>query len=167
MKNNIIEKRVKSLELDSRNRLKHILIFCSLMCVILLGFFVTKILIENVKERERWSKEYISDTEFLRTVDCAPIIDKHGVGIDYEVSFDIKTNIPGEVIVYFLDGVNTKYQYEVSIESTTEYVRHTIKMVPQISNPNMQNAYLAFYGYYGSGVKPSVRNLSFRVEEDE
>ena len=151
----------------SKRIVVQVLICMGLLCVIWGGYFVVEKGIKNAKERELWSKEYTSDTEFLSTVDCAPIIDKHGVGIDYEVSFEIKTNIPGEVIVYFLDGVDTKYQYEVPIQATTEYVRHTVKMVPQISNPNIQNAYLAFYGYYGSGVKPSVRNLSFKVEEDD
>lgn len=138
---------------NNANRRK-VFIFCFLMLVIFLMYFVLQTnIIKN--------KIYSSENEFLKTIDCAKIIDEHGVDNTYRLSFELRTEIPGEILVYFQNGTTSKYYFEEYISTTTEFQKYTIDLMPVIRNVDVEESYLAFYGGYGSGVIPYVKGEIF------
>ena len=101
--------------------------------------------------------------EFLRYLDTAPIFDEFGVGI-YTISFDLQVTTPGSIQVYMQNGSHAKYTFYKVVQGTTEWKRHSIivdifAVDPTNSFYDPTYSYLAFYGTYGTGVSPSVRNV--------
>ncbi len=128
-------------------------ILYSILIIFTIAFFV--IINKNIKG------VYIGDNEFLRTVDYAPMFDANPTGTRYKVSFDIRTEVPGKVIIYSQNGTTSRYKWEPvpEIETTTDFVHHEIVIEPILINEDVKEAYLAFYGTYGSGAIPIVKNL--------
>lgn len=110
--------------------------------------------------------EKTGGNEFMQYVDLAPYIDKYGLK-EYQLSFDIKsvnTANSNRVSVYFQNGSNTRYGgLSQPVTVTTDYVRHTLKFTANMSNPSVAQAMLAFYGSYGTGNRPIVKNVQFQL----
>lgn len=101
--------------------------------------------------------------EFLRYLDTAPIFDTFGTGV-YTISFDLQVTTPGAVMVYMQNGSEAKYTFYKAVQGTTAWKRHSIVVdivAVEPANPyyDPTYSYLAFYGTYGTGVSPSVRNV--------
>jgi len=143
--------------------LKQVRIFALLMISIFICFFIVSAILEGYKERKIYSNIYDSDNEFVRTIDCAPIIDKQGVLKEYEISFEIKAEKEGPVFVLFENGNGSKYSFLEMVYATTNYEKHVLKISPILANDDYIESYLAFYGEYGTGVNPTVRYLEFKV----
>ncbi|MGQ7322701.1 phage tail spike protein [Streptococcus suis] len=99
-----------------------------------------------------------SHTEFLRTpYDLAPVFDKYGL-IEYTLSFDLRASQTGQVAVYQQNGSGSKYSgLWKSLTVTTEWQRFHVTFTPTEGTMSLANSYLAFYGTYGTGVKPIIR----------
>jgi len=108
------------------------------------------------------STEKTGVNEFLQYADLAPIFVQYGL-VPYTVSFDIKSaNITNKntALAYMQNGSGTEYNYvNVNVPVTTSYVRQTLTATPSISNSTLTQAYLAFYGTYGTGNILSVKNV--------
>ncbi|NQH17261.1 hypothetical protein HO670_04315 [Streptococcus suis] len=99
-----------------------------------------------------------SHAEFLRTpYDLAPVFDKYGL-IEYTLSFDLRASQAGQVVVYQQNGSGSKYSgLWKSLTVTTEWQRFHVTFTPTEGTVSLANSYLAFYGTYGTGVKPIIR----------
>ena len=139
------------------------LFFVSFISIILIGIFV----VVNIwldKRNEDVYGDYQSENEFLRTIDCASLFDANPTGTRYKVSFDIKTKAPGKMIIYQQNGSDFRYSWDPypTIETTTEYTHYEIEIKPILVNSDVSEAFLSFYGTYGSGVIPTIKNI--RIE---
>nr|WP_238141026.1 gp58-like family protein [Streptococcus suis] len=99
-----------------------------------------------------------SHAEFLRTpYDLAPVFDKYGL-VEYTLSFDLKAPKTGQIVVYQQNGSGSKYSgLWKSLTVTTEWQRFHVTFTPTEGTMSLANSYLAFYGTYGTGVKPIIR----------
>ncbi|WP_314742710.1 gp58-like family protein [Streptococcus suis] len=99
-----------------------------------------------------------SHAEFLRTpYDLAPVFDKYGL-IEYTLSFDLRASQAGQVVVYQQNGSGSKYSgLWKSLTVTTEWQRFHVTFTPTEGTMSLANSYLAFYGTYGTEVKPIIR----------
>ncbi|MFW3361492.1 phage tail spike protein [Aerococcus viridans] len=110
--------------------------------------------------------EIIGRSEFVNSVnwDMAPIINELGTDIYYTVSFDIKSKVAGSINVYAQNGTTTRYGIgNKSINVSTEYQRFSHTFKPTQGNSAEPRALLAFYGNYGSGKIPTIKNVKFEV----
>ena len=128
----------------------------------------------NLIPAELSNKEWTSNGEFTRTVDLAGIIDERGLDQRYTLTFDIKTEDNtnrDNIIVYIQNGLNNRYElkvddsnswYCVIYDVNTEWKTYTIENVYFDKDTHFDsevNAYLAFYGIYGTGNISSVKNI--------
>ncbi|MCL4935428.1 gp58-like family protein [Streptococcus suis] len=99
-----------------------------------------------------------SHAEFLRTpYDLASVFDKYGL-IEYTLSFDLRASQAGQVAVYQQNGSGSKYSgLWKNLTVTTEWQRFHVTFTPTEGTVSLANSYLAFYGTYGTGVKPIIR----------
>ncbi|HEM5090709.1 TPA: phage tail protein [Streptococcus suis] len=99
-----------------------------------------------------------SHAEFLRTpYDLAPVFDKYGL-IEYTLSFDLRASQTGQVAVYQQNGSGSKYSgLWKNLTVTTEWQRFHVTFTPTEGTVSLANSCLAFYGTYGTGVKPIIR----------
>ncbi len=111
--------------------------------------------------------------EFLRHVDLAPIFeDEYGGLLDatYTLSFDLKSKDIGrndKMYVYMQSNDGTKYSFIARhVKVSEEYQNYIITgLRPSIHQGNQDRvnpyttSHLAFYGEYGTGNVPVVRNL--------
>ncbi|HFI0959812.1 TPA: gp58-like family protein [Streptococcus suis] len=99
-----------------------------------------------------------SHAEFLRTpYDLAEVFDKYGL-IEYTLSFDLRASQAGQVVVCQQNGSGSKYSgLWKSLTVTTEWQRFHVTFTPTEGTMSLANSYLAFYGTYGTGVKPIIR----------
>lgn len=128
--------------------------------IIILGIFI--FLNDMINERRREEEgDYPTKDEFVRTVDCAELFNTNSPGTRYIISFDLKTKVPGKVIVYPQNGDSYRYYWDPYpvIDATNEYVRYEIEIEPYLANEDVAEAYLSFYGTYGSGVIPVIKDL--------
>ncbi|MGI6612080.1 MAG: fibronectin type III domain-containing protein [Candidatus Nanosyncoccaceae bacterium] len=109
--------------------------------------------------------------EFLQYADIAPIIDLYGVDNQYTISFDIRsadTTTQNTINIYNQNGTDSKYSIGVTpIPVTTTYTRHSVVVKPTVQNGSLSQAMLAFYGGYGTGNIPSVKNVSITLTNDK
>lgn len=106
-----------------------------------------------------------TNREFLKYADLAPIFDQYGL-VEYTISFDIKSdNISTQstMQVYQQNGSGSKYSFSKSVPVTTEFTRQSITVTPTLSNATMTESWLAFYGTYGTGNAPTVKNVKVEI----
>lgn len=91
-------------------------------------------------------------------------------------SFDLRVDIPGDVVVYTLGKNLINFSYGSSknrISATTEWQHFstTIPINAQTVNlnggGNANQCALSWYGTYGTGVKPYIRNLQVEISDIE
>lgn len=102
--------------------------------------------------------------EFMVYSDLAPMIDKYGL-VSYKLTFDIKSaNISSQntMQVYMQNGNGARYDASASVPVTTSYTAQSVTFNPSVSNLSFSQSMLAFYGTYGTGNYPSVRNVRFQ-----
>lgn len=107
------------------------------------------------------SREFLNDSRW----DLAPIFEKYGIGIEYTISFDLKSAVSGPIQVYSQNGSGTKYNIgTTTVQATTEYKRYSVKVTPQLqTGTTMTQALLAFYGVYDSGRIPTIKNVKVEL----
>jgi phage minor structural protein len=113
-------------------------------------------------ETEKTREPGGTQVEFLQYADIAPIIKEHGF-IEYTISFDIKSadvSQSNSIAIYCQNGNGTLHSIGYNyITVTTDYERHHITVTPVIQNEEETQSYLAFYGTYGTGNIPFVKNV--------
>lgn len=109
--------------------------------------------------------ESTGNKEFTQYTDLAPYFDEYGINKEYLLTFTIKAPVPGNVRVYAQNGSTTRYGISYTdIATTTQFATHTITIKPVKSNMSTPQAMLAFYGGYGSGVVPTVKDVSLTLK---
>lgn len=112
------------------------------------------------------SKIGFSDNEIMAYDDIASVLNLYGEN-DYVISFDIRSDIPGEVTVN--DGYVSTSRYScdpIKIYSDTEYTRVSIYISPFLNDENALDYWLTFSGIIGNGVKPMVKNVEIWLESE-
>jgi len=106
-----------------------------------------------------------ANSEFLTYADLAPIFDANGLTV-YTISFDIKSKSiasQSTMQVYMQNGSGSKYAFSVTVPVTTTYKRQSITVVPTLLDAAQTQSMLAFYGTYGTGNAPSVKNVKVEL----
>ena len=105
------------------------------------------------------TNEVIASNEFAAYADLSPIFDTYGEGY-YSISADIKSAVAGGITVYTASGAveyNIGY-YNAACE--TYYKRFYFdNILVTRTDPGASVSNLSFYGGYGSGLKPSIKNV--------
>ncbi len=113
------------------------------------------------------TNEVIGTTsEFVQYADIAPIFNTYGTGVTYSLSLDLKSKVAGSMNVYMQNGSSTKYSFvSQAVNVSTEYQRFYFNSLSaRISNSADTAATLAFYGTYGSGRIPSIKNVQIEIK---
>lgn len=106
------------------------------------------------------TREFVNDSRW----DLAPIFDKYGVGIEYTISFDLKSAVAGPIQVYSQNGSGAKYSIgATTVQATTDYKRYSITVTPKPQSGTMTQALLGFYGVYDSGRIPTIKNVKVEL----
>lgn len=147
--------------MNERKQLKRVLLCICLMAVELLIYFgisryITIVKAEQAAEEARYFK---ADREFLRTIDCANLFDAYP-GYSFELKFEICAEKAGKIVVYQQNGADRRYAFGEVIDVTNEYKEFCLVVEPELVDETVKSSYLAFYGEYGSGVIPTVRDIS-------
>lgn len=118
---------------------------------------------------------YENQDEFLRHEDLAPIFEEYGPDQTYTLSFEMKskdTSKQDQMRVYMQTSSGTKYDFIGEVVDVSEdYQTYTFENLrPTLNKRNLQSdnpydtAHLAFYGGYGTGNIPVVRNVELTKE---
>jgi prepilin-type N-terminal cleavage/methylation domain-containing protein len=110
------------------------------------------------------SAEKTGANEYLRYYNIVSVIDNWGLR-PYKISFDIKsvdTSKQNYMQVYGQNGNGAKYIFAANVPVTSSFMRQTVTVTPARGSATEVDSYLSFYGTYGSGNVPTVKNL--RVE---
>lgn len=111
--------------------------------------------------------------EFIYYTDIAPTINKYGVSSNYTLSFDLKskdTSKTNYMHVYCQNGSSSKYQIVriddnqpayngIDFNVSEEWERYSFKIKIRQGTVSDTYAILAFYGNYGTGNIPVVKNV--------
>ena len=110
--------------------------------------------------------EITRPNEFVQYMNLAPIRDKYG-SVDYKLSFDIKSNnvnTQNRVSVYSQNGSATRYSFTpISVSVSLDYKHHELVFKAPSPNSSQSEAWLAFYGTYGSGNIPTIKNVRLEL----
>jgi len=115
--------------------------------------------------------QILTTNEFGQYYNLASIFDTNGLVL-YSLSFDMKVNKNGNVLVYMQNGSYTKYSFvNQTVSATTEYQRFKFEnLTPsgpladwQANTPTDNRAVLATYTVYGSGVIPTLTNFQLEL----
>src|SRR5699024_9538490 len=109
-----------------------------------------------------------NDREFLKTIDLKPVFDKYPEGTKYSISFDIKTidnTNSNSIIVYSQNGSGSYYDINRNIMSVEkDYERKKLEnILPVKWMENEKQAFLSFYGSYGTNNYPIVKNIKVEI----
>lgn len=106
------------------------------------------------------TREFVNDSRW----DLAPIFEKYGIGIEYTISFDLKSAVSGPIQVYSQNGSGAKYSIgATTVQATTDYKRYSITVTPKLQSGTMTQALLGFYGVYDSGRIPTIKNVKVEL----
>lgn len=110
--------------------------------------------------------EAVGPNEFLRFADIAPLIDRYGL-VRYRLGFDIKStnaSTDNSTQVYMQNGSTTKYGGPYTNVTVSEtYQHYEMTFTATLSNASDTQAWLAFYGTYGTGNRPVVNNVTLSL----
>lgn len=113
------------------------------------------------------STERTGANEFLRYANVASVINQWGL-IPYTISFDIKsanTANKNTIVLYMQNGSGARYSIgQPAVPVTTSYTSHKYTITPTLANASLVDSYIAFYGTYSTGNKPTVKNLKITIE---
>jgi hypothetical protein len=106
--------------------------------------------------------ERTSASEFVQIRDMAPIVDKYGIR-QYTISYEIKTPVEGNFLIYNQNGSSQRYSFSAHVYALNYYQRYSTTVTPTLSSPAVVNSILAFYGTYGTGRIPTVKNVKIEL----
>lgn len=127
----------------------------------------SNVLYHSTQEKYRLLSE--NQYEFMQYADLAPYIDENGTEDYYFLSFDIKSadvSNYNKILCYFQNGSNSRYKFngdDLRVLVTTNYEHKAYNKKINLVSPSVQNSQLAFYGVYGTGNSPIVKNVTFDI----
>jgi hypothetical protein len=117
------------------------------------------------------TREVVSiSNEFVKYVDLAPIFDKYGTEVKYSLSLDLKSadiSNKDSIRVYMQSGSGTKYGFiNKSVTVSEKYQRFYFDdLQPNLNeSSSYTTAHLAFYGTYGTGNYPAIKNVQLEIK---
>lgn len=130
-------------------------VFLIVGCIVLF-VFINYWINANRKEKQN---TFFSGTEYVKTIDCAPIFDANPMAT-YAIDFEIKAEKPGDISVYQMDNGLRKYGFTEHILVTEEFQTFHLEVKPVLVDADVSTSFLSFYGEYGSGVIPTIKYIS-------
>lgn len=126
---------------------------------------------ENLIDAEDVGKSYAAKSrEYISTVDLEPIFQKYGLDQTYSVSMELKstdTSTADGIRVYMQNGSGTKHGLvNQSVQVTEEWQRYTFDNLTPFKAATYDKeskSTLSFYGTYGTGNFPMVRNIKVEL----
>lgn len=107
-----------------------------------------------------------SANEYMQYLDLAPIFNNYGLH-EYTISFDVKSSDISNnntMLVYMQNGSDQRYGGLSSYEPvTTSYRRASVIFTPTLVDESIEKSMLAFYGTYGTGNIPTVKNVKVEL----
>lgn len=118
-------------------------------------------------ENQEWTGAHMEQKEYCHVGNAKPIFEKHGLQ-RYVVEFDGRSEVAGRISFYSLSGGNYGYTIPYAPHQfTTDWQHYKIGFIPTILNNSTEgNCTLSFFGDYGSGRVPHVRNFKIRTAVD-
>lgn len=118
-------------------------------------------------ENQEWTGAHMEQKEYCHVGNAKPIFEKHGLQ-RYVVEFDGRSEVAGRISFYSLSGGNYGYIIPYApLQFTTDWQHHKIGFIPTILNNSTEgNCTISFFGDYGSGRVPHVRNFKIRTAVD-
>lgn len=100
-----------------------------------------------------------SKNEYLKTIDCADIFDRHP-GSSFIIAFDACSSVEGDVLVYMQNSSLPKYSFNEYVHMTPEMKHYEIEVTPELVDSERKESFLSFFGTYNTGVIPKVQLIS-------
>lgn len=118
-------------------------------------------------ENQEWTGAHLAQKEYCHVGDVAAIITKYGLQ-RYVMEFDGRSEIEGNFSVYlFPRGENAYSISNISHTLTTDWQHYELFFVAtQKGDSQKKEALLSFYGTYGSGRIPHIKNFKIRTAVD-
>lgn len=112
------------------------------------------------KNKDQARAEYVG-------IDISDIWDiAYALGKPITISFDIKADIDGRVQIYSLGQKGLTPGKNLSVTTEWQRVSHRATPIIDSGEPNGDVCTLSFYGQYGSGVVPCVRNIQIELGDE-
>ncbi len=118
-------------------------------------------------ENQEWTGAHMEQKEYCHVGNAKPIFEKHGLQ-RYVVEFDGRSEVAGRINFYSLSGGNYGYTIPYApLQFTTDWQHYKIGFIPTILNNSTEgNCTLSFFGDYGSGRVPHIKNFKIRTSVD-
>lgn len=118
-------------------------------------------------ENQEWTGAHMKRKEFCHVGNAKSIIEKHGLQ-RYVIEFDGRSEVAGRIDLYSLSGGNYGYSIgSYNYQFTTDWQHYEVGFIPKILNNSTEgNCTISFYGDYGSGRIPHIKNFKIRTSVD-
>ena len=118
-------------------------------------------------ENQEWTGAHMEQKEYCHVGDVAAIITKYGLQ-RYVMEFDGRSDIEGNFSIYLLPGGENAYSInQISHTLTTDWQHYELSFVARLKgNLQKKEAQLSFYGSYGTGKVPHIKNFKIRTAVD-
>lgn len=114
-------------------------------------------------ENQEWNGK---GKEYCYVGNVVDIIDKYGLQ-KYVVEFDARTDVDGRVNVYDTSGDHYKYTFINKIfDCTSEWQHFKVVGKAKLGVDGGYGCFISFYGNYGTGAIPHVKNFKIRTAVD-
>lgn len=117
-------------------------------------------------ENQEWTGAHMEQKEYCYVGNVVGIIDKYGLQ-KYVIEFDARTDVEGRVNVYDTSG--NKYKYTFINETFTckkEWQHYKFTGKAKLGADGGYECYVSFYGNYGMGRIPHIKNFKIRTAVD-
>lgn len=118
-------------------------------------------------EDKEWTGAHMTQKEYCMVGNSKSIFDKYGLQ-RYVVEFDGRSEVAGQMRFYILKEGDHGYSIPITnLQFTTDWQHYEIGFIPTIINNNTEGRCdVSFYGNYGSGRAPHIKNFKIRTAVD-
>ncbi len=118
-------------------------------------------------EDKEWTGAHMTQKEYCMVGNSRSIFDKYGLQ-RYVVEFDGRSEVAGQMRFYILKEGDHGYSIPITnLQFTTDWQHYEIGFIPTIINNNTEGRCdVSFYGNYGSGRAPHIKNFKIRTAVD-
>ena len=118
-------------------------------------------------ENQEWTGAHMAQKEYCHVGNAKPILEKYGLQ-RYVMEFDGRSEVAGRMGIYSLSGGNYGYSIGNYVKQfTVDWKHYEISFIPTIMNNSTDgNCTISFFGAYGSGRTPHIKNFKIRTAVD-
>lgn len=118
-------------------------------------------------ESQEWTGAHMTQKEYCMIGSPKSIFEKYGLQ-RYVVEFDGRSEVAGQMRFYILKEGDHGYSIPITnLQFTTDWQHYEIGFIPTIINNNTEGRCdISFYGSYGSGRVPHIKNFKIRTAVD-